>query len=371
MGEQDLSYWVAFSRVRGIGAVRLDALRRHFGDLETAWRAKEADLLKAGIGPKLAHDLALERKAIDPRAELERIFAAGFDVLKADEERYPARLREVDAPPPVLYVWGAMDQSDQWAVAVVGTRRPTKYGEALANEIAGELAAAGLTVISGLARGIDGLAHQAALDAGGRSIAVLGSGLDEIYPPEHRGLARRIAANGAVVSDYPLGTKPEGRNFPPRNRIISGLALAVIVVEAGATSGALITADFAADQGREVFAVPGNLHRRASVGTNRLIQSGAHPFLKIEDVLETLNLELAVRQEHVAAALPEDAAERAVYQALGKSPAHVDELSVRCDMPVAEVNAALAMLELKGRAKQVGGMHFVRVREQRVPYQVD
>jgi len=195
--------------------------------------------------------------------------------------------------------------------------------------------------------------------------------LDIIYPPEHRALSDNIAAQGSVVSDYALGTKPDGRNFPPRNRIISGLSLAVIVIEAGESSGALITADFSADQGREVFAVPGDIYKPNSKGTNRLIQAGAHPLVKPEEVLEVLNLDLVNSQDDAVAQLPENEVEQRVFQALSKQPIHVDELQTRCSLPASTINAALAMLELKGRVRQVGGMNFVRIREGKATYKVD
>jgi DNA processing protein len=343
----------------------------YFEDVEEAYHAPEGALRKAGLGPKTIQSLVETRSTIDLDMELARIEESGFKLLTWQDEDYPPRLREIDTPPPVLYVWGELLEQDRYAAAIVGTRRATSYGKAVTERLASALAQEGLTIVSGLARGIDGIAHRAALQAGGRTLAVLGSGLDRVYPPEHRKLATSIAKQGAVLSDYPLGTEPEGKNFPPRNRIISGLSLAVIVVEAGASSGALITADFGLDQSREVFAVPGDLYKSTSEGTNNLIQMGAHPLLSPEDVLEVLNLELAARQEDVAAELPEDESERTVYQALGEEPVHVDELRSKCDMPVEEITASLAMLELKGRARQVGGMHYVRAREERAIYRVE
>ncbi len=366
-----LRYWVGFSCVHGIGAARISLLRRFFGDLETAWHATADEYARAGLGPKTIEALIETRQRLDLDEELRRIDRMGFRVVTIEDEAYPTRLLEIDAPPPVLYLWGEVAEADRWAVAVVGTRRPSRYGRSVAGEIGRELAASGLTVISGLARGIDGIAHQAALEAGGRTVAVLGSGLDVIYPPEHRGLAAKIARQGAVISDYALGTKPEGRNFPPRNRIISGLSMAVVIVEAGESSGALITADFAVDQGREVFAVPGDITRRSSRGTNALIQAGAHPWLGVQDALEILNLEMMAVQTEASETLPEDDIERTLLEILGRDPLHVDEIRARSQLTSAQVNAGLAMLELKGRARQVGGMHYVRLREAGLPYRVD
>jgi DNA processing protein len=215
---------------------------------------------------------------------MERIKRQGIQVITWEDEIYPRRLREIDQPPPVLYLRGSIDPEDDWAVAIVGTRRVTPYGRQITADLAAFLARNGITVVSGLARGVDGIAHEAALGAGGRTIAVLGSGVDRLYPPEHRKLAERIIDHGAVCSDYPPGTAPESSNFPPRNRIISGLSQAVVVIEAGESSGALITARFAADQGRDVLAVPGPINAAQSIGTNHLIQQGARPLLRVDEV---------------------------------------------------------------------------------------
>ena len=370
MGEKR-RYWVGFNHVLGIGPTRLRKLLDAFGDIQLAWHASGDELRLSGLGPTYVKALISTRETLDLDREMHRIDQLGFKITTWRDEDYPVRLREISAPPPMLYLWGELEPQDRWAVAVVGTRRATAYGTAVAQEIASVLAVSGITIVSGLARGIDSIAHQAALDAGGRTLAVLGSGLDQIYPPEHRQLAKAIAERGAVISDYPLGTKPEGRNFPPRNRIISGLSMAVVVVEAGKSSGALITADFAAEQGRDVFAVPGDLNKLVSMGTNRLIQSGAQILISPEEVLEALNLEMVARKELASVTLPEDETERSIYEALSANPLHVDELQAICGLPIAQITASLAMLELKGRARQVGGMHFVRAREGNVRYEVD
>jgi DNA processing protein len=227
--------------------------------------------------------------------------------------------------------------------------------------LAGELAAAGVTIVSGLARGIDGIAHQAALRSGGRTIAVLGSGPDIIYPDEHRHLAEQIAEQGAVISDYPPGTKPDAKNFPPRNRIISGLALGVVIVEAPTKSGALITADFAADQGREVFVVPGSVLAAASAGCLRLLRDGARPVTSAEDVLEDLNLARRQEQAMVQQALPLDEDERRVLALLTGEPQHIDELAEASNVPIAQAGALLVTLELKGLVRNAGAQHYARV----------
>jgi DNA processing protein len=366
-----LRYWVGFNIVPNIGPAKIQALLDHFGDLETAWEASESDLRAAGLDRRAMDSLLTTRGRLDLDAELEKIARAGARVLTWADADYPTSLRSIYHPPPVLYVKGELRPEDEWAVAMVGTRRATTYGKEVARVIAGDLARNGVTVVSGLARGIDAQAHRAALDAGGRTIAVLGCGIDRVYPSEHHRLAETIIAQGALVSEYALGTPPEGRNFPPRNRVISGLALGVVVVEAGVGSGALITADYAADQGREVFAVPGNIFNRGSQGCNALIRDGAHPVLSVEDILEVLNLTMVSRQAEVRAVVPESETEAQLLSYITTEPIHVDELGRCSGLPIAQVSSTLALMELKGMVRQVGGMNYVLVREGRVDYVVD
>jgi DNA processing protein len=356
-------FWVGFNLVHGIGAVRLQALIDHFGDAASAWRAPAEELRIAGLGSKVTERLLEIRQAVDLEKLWEKITAQGIRILIWDDELYPPRLKEIEQPPPVLYVRGDLLPEDHFAVAIVGTRKVTPYGRQITEELSAFLAANGVTVVSGLARGVDAVAHAAALKAGGRSMAVLGSGVDRIYPPENRALGEQLIARGALVSDYPVGTAPESFNFPPRNRIISGLSLAVVVIEAGETSGALITAEFAAEQGREVFAVPGSILAPQSKGTNKLIRNGALPLLTPQDLLQALNLTRVGEQKAARKILPADEVEAQLMQALGDEPLHVDEIREQTGLPVEKVSAALVMMELKGMVRQVGGMHYVAVRE--------
>ncbi|MFZ5878825.1 MAG: DNA-processing protein DprA [Chloroflexota bacterium] len=365
---EDKRYWVGFTLIKGIGAVRLQALIRHFGDLESAWKAKPADLAEAGLGGKLVERIIQAREGADLEKISAQIIRQGIQILTWDDETYPARLREIDQPPPVLYLRGEYLPDDLFAVAIVGTRRITPYGRQVTEEIASFLAANGITVVSGLARGVDAVAHTAALRAGGRTIGVLGSGVDRIYPPEHRALAEQMTERGAVVSDYAPGTPPDASNFPPRNRIISGLSLAVVVIEAGETSGALITAEFAAEQGREVFAVPGSILAPQSKGTNKLIQQGAQPLLTASDLMQALNLTRMGEQKAARKILPGDEVEARLYAALGGQPVHVDELGNLTGLPIEKVSATLTLMELKGMVRQVGGMHYVSIREENGEY---
>jgi DNA processing protein len=271
-------YWISLSRVAGIGPARMRLLLDYFGSAESAWNATVGDLFASGLDAKSTEALLAARRTSTPDVEIERLESIGASVLTWESEVYPERLREVADAPPVLYVLGEITAADAWAVAVVGTRRATSYGREVAARLSSGLAEAGVSVVSGLAKGVDTVAHNAALDAGGRTIAVLGSGIDVIYPAENRNLARRIVeeGRGGVVSDYPPGTQPDAMNFPPRNRIIAGLSLGVLVVEAGEKSGALITATFALDQGREVFAVPrAKTHSAAVYGVLHYPRSSA------------------------------------------------------------------------------------------------
>lgn len=365
-------YWLGFNLVTGIGPAKVQALLSYYGDIESAWTADDAQLQKLGLDKRARSNLRTARATLDLDRELEKVRAKNITLLHWDSQDYPSYLREVDAPPPLLYVVGSLEDIDRWAVAVVGTRRVTPYGRQITQELVTGLVRNGVTIISGLARGIDAIAHKTALDHGGRTIAVLGSGPDNIYPPEHRDLARQIVRDrGAVISEFALGTEPEAKNFPPRNRIISGLSLGVVVVEAGVRSGAGITAQFALEQGREVFAVPGNVNSPASRGTNRLIQLGeAKLVVDAEDMLEELNLSMVF--EHTAAqkALPETSEEAALFEHLSGEPVHVDTLSRATGLSSQEVSSTLTLLELKGIVRQVGSMNYVMVREPEPAYEM-
>lgn len=367
--DESIIYWIGLNHIKGIGPVRMRALLDFFGDAKSVWFASEADLRQAGLGPKLLESFLQARTHVQLEKILARIEKLGIDVLTWDDDRYPIRLREVENSPPVLYVLGSFLAEDSWSIAVVGTRRITSYGRQVTADIAHGLASNGVTVVSGLARGVDAVAHRSTLEAGGRTIAVLGSGVDRIYPPEHRQLAEQIMASGAIVSDYAPGTPPEGVNFPPRNRIISGLSKAVVIVEAGRQSGALITAAFAAEQGREVFAVPGNIYAPQSKGTNLQIQQGAIPLLDFQDILETLNLAMVSEHKEARVVLPSDATEARLFQILSSQPMHVDEIRSQTELPIDKVSATLTLMELKGMVRQVGGMHYIAVRENGIEYE--
>jgi len=365
---QELKYWIAFNRIPGIGRVRFGLLEKHFQSLGDAWQATASALTEAGLERAVVQRIVAGRPDIDPDAELERLETTGVRALTWNDAAYPARLKEIYDPPPVLYVRGELFEGDEWALAVVGTRRPTPYGRQVAEELSLALAQNGICVVSGLARGIDAIAHRAALETSGRTVAVLACGLDIVYPPEHAKLAREISERGALVSDYPLGTQPRGDYFPRRNRIMSGISLGVLVVEGDVKSGALITARLALEQDREVFAVPGSIFSPQSRGTNSLIQEGAKLVQRVEDVLEELNLTMVPQQMEMRELMPATDTEAALLRHISKEPLHIDEMCRASGLPVATVSSVLAMMELKGLVRQMGPMSYVRAREVQASY---
>jgi DNA processing protein len=358
-------YYIGFNLVKGLGPVRLRRLLDTFDDVGAAWRASPGALMAAGLDAKVIENLLATRRDFDAAAIRARLDSLGAGVLTWAYPGYPDRLRQVENAPPVLYVLGELTPADDWAIGVVGTRQVTSYGREVTARLAADLARSKVTVVSGLARGVDTLAHSAALDAGGRTVAVLGSGLDQMYPAENRTLARRIAdGRGAVITDYPLGTRPDAVNFPPRNRIISGLSLGVLIVEAGPGSGALITHRFALEQGREVFAVPGSIFNVQSQGTNDLLKQGAKCVTRVEDILEELKMGLVAEHVQAVLALPEDPTERTLLAWLQRDaePQHIDAIVRGCNLPAYVVSSTLTMMELKGLVRQVGALQYVPVR---------
>ena len=367
--DTELQYWIAFSRIPTVGRVRLGLLEGQFGTLETAWSAGASELRASGLDRNVVDAITEHRGTIDPAKEIERVKTAGVTVLTWHDADYPALLREIDDLPPILYMKGQFPQDDP-AVTIVGTRRPTAYGREVAAHLAGELAEAGVAVISGLARGIDGEAHRATLKAGGRTVAVLGCGVDVTYPSEHAQLMEQMTESGAVLSEYPLGTKSEARHFPRRNRLLSGLSVATLVIEAGHGSGTLSTVKFALEQNREVLCVPGSIYSPASTLTNKLIQEGAKPILNVRDVLDKIRaLPLIETQQALPGLIHESTAEEStIYDALAYEPQHVDDLSRATGLPVTSITGTLTIMELQGRVLQVGRMNYIRARESKASY---
>ena len=361
----DEKYWAALAAVEGIGSAAMLRLYDWFKDMSLAWSAARSELIEAGIPKERAAQVVEERKRIDPDIEMERVESANARLITFGSAAFPPLLREIPSPPAVLYIKGGFTEQDLTrTIAIVGTRRISPYGRQITSLLAADLAAAGLTVISGLAFGVDGAAHRATLDAGGRTIAVLGTGIDIVYPAKHRGLAEEVAESGAVVTEFPPGTKPAGENFPQRNRIISGLSVATLVTEAPAKSGALITASFANHQGRDVLAAPGDVFSVNSAGCNALIRDGAAMARNSDDVLETINFAARAIQLpfEVEPPPPMREDERQVVEALSLKPIHRDEITRACGLPAHKVAALLTIMEMKGLAKDVGGGHYVQGR---------
>lgn len=351
------SYAAGFLGIEGVGSIRLRRLRERFGSLGTAWCAPASELSQIhGIGADVAQAIAAQRPEVDPEHELARLVAAGVQFVCHWEDAYPAHLNEIADPPAALFVRGRLPRFDR-AVALVGTRASTVYGNRIARAIARDLAAAGVVVVSGLARGIDTAAHQGALEAG-CTVAVLGSSLDRIYPQQNVGLAEQIALAGAVLSEYPLGTEPAPGQFPARNRIVSGLCQAVVVVEAKERSGALITADMALDQNREVMAVPGPADSRHSRGPHRLVQQGARLVTSAADILEELGWSGAPVRKEPAPTLAPD--EEGVYAAIEAEPTPLERIAQKSGLSPQVINSILLVLELKALVTQLPGRLYVR-----------
>ncbi len=354
----ELYFWLALIKVPGVGPVLRRRLLDHFGSPQAIFEAKEEELRAVeGISSRVMRAI----KATDPLAVGKRIYreaqGLGFRVLTLKDPQYPPNLREIFDPPPVLFIRGEILPQDSVAVAVVGSRRCSTYGRDFARRLSGSLAEVGVTIVSGMARGIDTEAHRGALGAGGRTIAVLGSGPDRIYPPENTALSREIAGSGAVLTEFPPGTPPERWNFPQRNRIISGLSLGVVVVEAPSKSGALITASLALEQGRCVFAVPGLAGSWVSQGTHRLIREGAKLVERPEDVLEEILPQLQAPVGKPQGGLSEQ--ELRVLEVLKEGPRHIDEITRILMKPVPETLSLLTRMELKGLLRQLPGRLYI------------
>ena len=391
-----LGYWVALSRVPRLGSARFRLLESHFeGDLTAAWEAPARELRQAGVGRAVAQSIVSARESSSPDRELTRLRDAGVTAINWHDTAYPDRLKETDDAPPILYVRGVLPPIEAPSVAVVGTRHPTDYGCRVTADLCSSLAAHGVVVVSGLALGIDAWAHKATVDAGGMTVAVLGNGLDTIYPRENLRLAERIVSEGgAIISEFPLGVRPEASNFPRRNRIISGMTQGTLVTEAGETSGTRWTVYHALEQNREIFCVPGSVYSEASRLTNRLIREGAKLVSNVNDILVEIGLETSERQiplDLSDSATPSgapaktaangsaetsrarrhdplecqstppeapDADEAVLLQHIATEPVHIDDLVTLSHRPITEVSGLLTMLELKGLVRQVGTMHY-------------
>jgi len=353
------------SAVPGIGPNKIRALVGHFRSVRKVFKAPVRELSKvAGIDQKIADNIGTFDGKQFAKEQLTQLDKTGSRLITFWDDDYPKRLKEIYDPPAFLFVKGDFAAQDKYSIAIVGTRVPSNYGKRIAEKLTAELSRKGLTIVSGLAYGVDTIAHHHALQNGSRTIAVLGSGLDVIYPNENRALAKKIASNGVLVSEFPLGTGPDRTNFPRRNRIICGLSLGIVVIEAGLKSGALITASMALDQNREVFAVPGNIDSPKSFGTNELIKQGAKVVTSVEDILDELQLQLApvfMKDAPTREVTSLTEAERALFEILTNEPRHIDEIASSTGQSTSLVLSTLLSLELKDLVKQHAGKLFVKL----------
>lgn len=361
----DLFYWLALSHIPGVGSVIFKRLLDHFKSPEAVFNASIRELLKIeGLGEKIANEIIKGPDKNRVEKDLKIIKDLGIKLITINDDMYPKRLKEIYDPPPLLYIRGELKREDDLAVAIVGSRKTNPYGRWITEKLSSELARSGVTIVSGMARGIDSQAHQGAISGGGRTIAVLGCGVDIIYPSENRNLFYQIIENGAVISEFPIGSLPEGGHFPRRNRIISGLSLGVVVVQAGRESGSLITARFALEQGRDVFAVPGNVGLTGSSGTNRLIKEGAKLVESSEDILQEVlpqwRTESSPSKQEEIAEIELDEDERIVFSLLGDAPIHIDTIIRESQFDPGRVSSILLNLELKGFILQWPGKCFTR-----------
>ena len=374
----DIADWLKLAGAEGVGPITFGKLINFFGSPQHALGASAYELSKVeGIGLSTAEKIAASRDRTNVAAEIELAEKLGVWIIHLHDVRYPALLKQIYDPPSVLYIKGTLSESDNLSVAIVGSRRCSLYGSEQASRFAHILAGAGFTICSGLARGIDTAAHQGALAAGGRTIAVQGCGLANVFPPENKKLFDSIVESGACISELPLRYEPLAENFPPRNRIIAGLSLGTIVIEAGGNSGALHTAKSALEYNREVMAVPGKIDSPLSGGANHLIKQGAKLVDCVEDIMESLGYigdRIAGYVSQKADSIKKEVEaplfdivqlnlstnERSVYDCLNREPAHIEQIIADSQLPAGSVNASIVSLRLKGLIKQLPGSMFVR-----------
>ncbi len=366
---EEQQYWLGLHLIPQFGKAKLSMLRTRIPSVEQLWREPDDKLLRLDLPTKLLRQFIAGRKSIDLQREMDKVQQAGAHIVTIDDPAYPPLLREIADRPLVLYVKGTLGQPGDKSIAIVGTRKPSIYGWEAACNLARDLARHHVLVVSGLAHGIDSAAHRGALDAG-RTIAVMGTGIDRVYPAENSDLAQEITTKGALITEMPIGTAPIGKNFPQRNRLISGLSLGVLVAEAPEKSGALNTVSHAIDQGRDVFALPHNIYSKNGIGTNALIQDGAKLVMDVSDVLQELKMthihaqarqaeQTRIEPERVQ---PENDTESMILQLLGADPIHIDVIVRQTNLSTSAVSGSLTMLELKGLAETAGPMQYCRAR---------
>jgi len=362
--QDELKYFNAFNLFPEIGAIRFKKLLSYFPSLKTAWQASFQEFRQAGLDEKTSQKICDNRKNINPDKEFEKLSKQGIDILTIQDKSYPKILKEIHDPPVLLYIKGQFKPADDFCLAIIGTRKPTSYGIQAVTDLTRKLSSAGLTIVSGLALGIDTLAHRACLNANGRTIAVIGSGIDlpSIYPQTNRKLAEQISDSGAVISEYPLGTQAMPYHFPARNRIISGLSLGTLVIEAAQKSGTFLTANHALSQNRQVFAIPGPIYSQNSIGPNNLIKMGAKLVSDAQDVLEELNLSSAIEYKEARQILPDNQEEKLILDIMSDEPIHIDKIIFRTKLDTSAVSSTLTLMEMKGKIRNLGGMNYVIAR---------
>lgn len=362
---ENLIYLIALNHFPKFGPARLKKIKKHFVDFKDAFNSTSKELIQAGIDESVANEFIANRININPPEIVAKLNKENINVISTEDQLYPKLLTEIYDPPQILYYLGKLSKEDEFSLAIIGTRKYTNYGKQVVESITRDLTNNNISIISGLALGIDALAHNASLEAGGRTIAVLGSGLDSqnIYPSANRYLAKKIIeAGGAIISEFPLGTPPLRHHFPQRNRIIAGLTLGTLVIEAGEKSGALITARFALEQNREVFAVPGHIFSLASAGTNHLIKQGAKAVTSAVDIMEALDLVHASSYIANKKIIPETKEEEIIIKELSFEPLHINELIRLTKLDTGIINSTLTIMEMKGMVKNLGGMQYVLTR---------
>lgn len=358
----DTKYLIALSHFAKFGAKRLKLIQNFFPDFESAFKASINELITAGIPENVALEFSLARENINIEKIINFLGTENIGVISILSEDYPSLLKEIFDPPIILYYKGTLTPDTGLNLAVVGSRKHTSYGQQVTHQLVADLTRQGLTIVSGLALGIDTYAHNTCVDNNGRTIAVLGSGIDKrsLYPSANRYLAEKIVANGGLIlSEYPVGTEPLRYNFPQRNRIISGLSLGTLVIEANEKSGALITAECALEHNREVFAIPGNIYSPSSIGPNNLIKQGAKIVTTAEEIIEALNLNQVKTFIENKNIIPETAEEAVILVHLKKIPMHINELIRLSGLDTASINSTLTIMEMKGIVKNLGGMEYV------------
>ena len=359
----ELRYWIGFSMLPKIGPMRMKRIWHYFQSMQLAWSADKVDLMQAGLEEQIAEEIILKRRDIDLNNILEIMARENIKAVTLADDFYPKLLQEIYAPPPILFYQGEFNSAkDEFSLAIVGTRKLSNYGRQVTPEITKALAESGLVIISGLALGIDSIAHETALESGGRTIAVLGSGLDRehIYPAANHNLcAKIIASGGAIISEYPPGTESLRQHFPQRNRIISGLSLGTLIIEAPEESGALLTARFALEQNREVFAIPGSIYSPNSLGPNNLIRMGAKLVTRAEDILEALDLNLVKEYVETKKIIPDSPEEAKILAHLSHDPIHFNELVKLTKLDTSVLNSTLTLMKMKGRVRNLGSLMYV------------